>query len=508
MMQAPTMSKMPVQVLSQPVLPGQPVYEITDKDRARQKAIAAAWKAYNGELDKPLQKMPGQPDDNVLSNRCQAIVDQGVNFLFDQEIEISVEEKAPDEAQMILDKIWGRKEARVPLLQKLAMNGAIAGTAFLRIVPNSTSTAFRLVAVDPSIVFVQTAPQDVDAVLLYCIEYSCTEKQNGKDTQVYYREEIARVDPSPQDDVDGYEDLNADGLDADITWSIQHWSRVGERGPWTPAGDVIAWDYPFAPLFACQNLPMPNSFWGKPDITPDLIGINNALNLVQSNINRILKLYGNPILYATGTGEQVIDIAPGKVIGLPLSESKIVAVTLTSDVANALAFVENLRSDIDEQSAVPGVATGRIKDMPRGNLSGIAIELLFMSLLKKTFKKRMTYGELLIDVSKSLLVLSRLSNEIDVTLAWQSPIPHDDLPAVQAALAKKEISISNTTLQRELGYDPEEELLLNNSEAEQKLKQFNSAPEQLIDLPLAVPGTKKLPGQDFPKTLGGDNSAE
>src|SRR5690242_20047053 len=101
-----------------------PQYEITDADKKRQERIAAAWRAYNGELEPPLQKMQGQPDDNVLSNRCQPIVDRGVDFLFGKEIEISVEEGAPQEAQDFLNEVWGRKEQRIPLLQKLAMNGA------------------------------------------------------------------------------------------------------------------------------------------------------------------------------------------------------------------------------------------------------------------------------------------------------------------------------------------------------------------------------------------------
>ena|SRR5260221_295850 len=137
------------QTMQAPVAQGQaqPVYEISDDDRKRVKRIELAWKAYNGELDAPLTKMPGQPDDNVLSNRCQPIVDRGVDFLFGKEIEISVEEGAPQEAQDVLDAIWGRKEARIPLLQKLGMNGAAAGQAFLRIVSGNDGS-FRLVVID------------------------------------------------------------------------------------------------------------------------------------------------------------------------------------------------------------------------------------------------------------------------------------------------------------------------------------------------------------------------
>src|SRR5260221_14469272 len=120
-----------MQTMQAPVAQAQPTYELSDADRARLERIAAAWKAYEGNFEAPLKKMQGEPDDNVMSNRCQPIVDRGVDFLFGEEIEISVEEDGPQEAQDILDKIWGRKETRIPLLQKHEMNGAVAGQAFL-----------------------------------------------------------------------------------------------------------------------------------------------------------------------------------------------------------------------------------------------------------------------------------------------------------------------------------------------------------------------------------------
>src|SRR5260221_4165458 len=234
------------QTMQAPVAQAQPVYEISDADKARQEKIRLAWKAYNGELDAPLKKMSGETDDNVLSNRCQPIIDRGVDFLFGKEIEISVEESAPQEAQDVLDKIWGRKEARIPLLQKLGMNGGAAGQAFLRIVPGNDGS-FRLVVVDPSTVFPDTAPQDCETALLYCIQYSTTEKQNGRPVQVFYREEITRIDP----DGNASRGVPDDG----DTWSIQHWTQMVQHGMqpkltgWIAAGEPIPWPYPFPPLF-------------------------------------------------------------------------------------------------------------------------------------------------------------------------------------------------------------------------------------------------------------------
>jgi len=484
-MQAPTLRTPQTQQ-------AQPTYEITDADKARQKKIAEAWKAYNDELEKPLVPMPGEADDNVMSNRCAPIVDRGVDFLFGKELEISTEENGPQEAQDCIDTTWGIKEARIPLLQEWAMNGGAAGQGFLRIVPDMDGT-FEIVNIDPSIVFVQTAPQNCRRVLLFCIQYSTMEKINGHWKEVYYREEIAANYPEPK---------NGRQASKPTSWNIQHWTQVvlsANMQPtmtgWTAAGPPIDWPYAFPPLFGNQNLPYPNNYWGKPDLTPGLIGLNNALNLGQSSINRLFKLFGAPIIYATGVAESLIKRVVGSIIGLPLPESKIVAVPLPSDSANALKFAADLRSDTDEESGVPGVATGRIATMPRGQLSGVALELLFMPILKKTEKKRCSYGNTIIEVSKALLVLNDFSEDIKITLAWQNPLPEDDLPAVQAAVSKLEIGISRTTLQRELGYDPEEEAILKD--AEDAKDQAKAAAVAAL-LPPEVPGAPPLPGQPFP----------
>src|SRR5581483_11919108 len=125
---------------------------------------------------------------------------------------------------------------------------------------------------DPATVFVKTAPQDCETVELFCIQYCTDEKLGGRPARIYYREEITRIDPDHDgDDGDPFADIDA-------TWRIQHWSRIGDRGDWTAAGEPIVWAHNFPPLFSCQNMPRPNDHWGIPDITPSLIGMNNALN--------------------------------------------------------------------------------------------------------------------------------------------------------------------------------------------------------------------------------------
>jgi hypothetical protein len=465
-------------------MPVQPAYEVSADEKKRQQIIADAWKAYHGQLDKPLVPMPGEPDDNVMSNRCQPIVDRGVDFLFGKPLGITIEEGGPDEAQQALEDTWDKNEARLPLLQKLAMSGAVAGQAYLRIMPDNKGN-FRLIVVDPQTVFVQTAPQDCETALLYCIEYSIMQKIDGQPKTVFYHEEIMRIDP----------DGNAsNGMpDDDDTWTVQHWTRVGDRGPWAPAGDVIAWPYNFAPLFSNQNMPYPHSFYGVPDVTPDLIQANNSLNFVQRNISRVNKLYGQPIIWTTGMAESSIMLQPGRAVGLP-PNATMGAVPITSDMLNALAFAADLRSDMDEQSAVPAVALGRMKDLVKGQISGVTMELMFMPLLEKTEKKRCLYGKLILDVSKALLILGGFSADIELSLQWQSPLPNDDLASVQAALAKQQLGVSNGTLIDELGYNPDQETDRNDAENAKAMTNFSRG----TGMPPQQPA---VPGQEEPQPV-------
>ncbi len=392
----------------------QPAYEITDEDRKRAKRIESAWKAYEGDFKKPFDKMTDEPDMNIISNRVVEFVNASNDFLFAKELQITCDEGSPANAQKFLDDTWGRKETRIPFLLRLGLNGAMAGSAFLRIVPGRKKGKFRLVEIDPCIINVKTAPQDCQTVLLYCIEYCVDGKDDrGKPNKTYYREEISRIDP--EYDLDNQEDTLEAQMDEDVTWSIQHWIQVSYSGmapnnnDWQPAGKPYDWKYPFSPIFSCQNLPRPNSFWGYPDVMPSVIELNDALNLVQSSINIERKI--RRILVGRGMGEGTIRAEPGKIMQTALPEQMIEAVQVASQTADDLVFAANLRSDIDEEVGIPGVATGRIDLLPRG-ITGIAIELLYGPALKKTDKKRCTYGEMIIDVSKALLVLNNMEAKV------------------------------------------------------------------------------------------------
>ncbi len=457
----------------------------SQEDRERCIRINEAWQAYHGELQRPLKVSADQPDDNVRTNRCSPIVDKGVSFLFGNVLKIEdgeTDDEGPGDNQDFIDGLWGgNDDARMTLLSRAAINGGVCGQVFYKIVPPQGQMKYpRIVVMNPAIIRVVTAPDDCDTVLAFIIEYPGS-------VDLQRRQIIARIDP------DGLASV-AGEYDVDDTWTITDYVRKGQAGAWIQCGEQQEWPYPFPPIFCNQNLPNPNEFWGRPDLTNDIVEMNRVLNFIQSNISRIVKYHGHPITFATGVGASQIHIGVDDLICLPSPESKLEKLQAMSEFAGLLSIVEDLRSSMDEQSRVPAVALGRLAELPKGNISGVALQLLFQPLIEKTIQKQRLYGEAIRDVTRAAMVVAGIISleeyeDYPVTLHWANLLPIDDLAAAQTALIYQQIGVSNSTIMQQLGFDPDAESEKSIAEDARKLKAY----QQGIGLPPAAAGSSSIP---------------
>jgi len=431
-----------------------------DLDRKRE--MHEAWKAYRGQFQKPLKVKKDQPDDNILSNRCAPIVDKGVSFLFGQIVKIEV----PDEQdQAYLAELFGDDDDMMTLFSKMSHNGGVCGHNFAKVIPATGNMQYpRVIPLDPQIIRTVTLPDDCEIPLAYIIEYpSWNEWQK--------RQIIARVDPNSDISTAGPEDL-------EDTWLIANYVRKGSSGTWIQKGDVIEWDYPFPPIIDNQNLPNPNEFWGTPDLTPDLIGMNKAIIFVLSNLARILKFHGHPKTWIKGANASQIQTGVDDILVLQSTEAEVGNLEMTSSLADFLSLLADLRADMDEQSRVPAVALGRLADLPKGNISGVALQLLFQPLLEKTILKQRLYGAAIRQLVRVLLVLAgRLAAtqmaKYQVKLHWQNLLPVDDLAAAQTAQILQAIGVSDDTLMQQLGYNADDEAEKSAKEDQAKMTAFS-----------------------------------
>jgi len=487
---------------------GVPGLSLTDvfNDDTHQRQMAEAWDAYLGNVPPALKNEPNQPDINVKSNRLAPIVDTGLYYLFGLSLKIEVDPDADgggEKAQEYLKGCLGDEDDWMTLLSKLAMNGAIFGHAFAKIVPpdDKAGTQYpRLVVLNPQNVRVVTDPDDCDIVQQYIIQYDA---QLPGGATVTKRQVIARVDPDRLA-------VESGGQDLDDTWTITNYIRAAIGGGFVPVGDPVPWEHPWAPIVDCQNLPVSNQHWGQPDLTPDLIQLNKVLNFVLSNINSIGLSHGHPWVWASGTDAKSITTAPGRIIGLPSPDAKLNALVANGDIPGLMAFTTDLRSDMDEQSKVPGVATGRINQLPRGTMSGVALRMLYQPLLFKTNAKRRMYGKLIREACTRMLALGNFGDGTDrdgvkVTTHWKDPLPADDLSEAQTALAWNQLGVSTDTLLQQAGFDPDDEAQkTEKAQARQMtLQQQGKAPLT----PPPLPGAAPVPGQPQPATAPGQPPA-
>src|SRR5450631_353396 len=350
----PMMMPMLTQQQSQPTSLAQAPIPQADVERKRE--LREAWKAYRGKFPRPL-KVKKDQDPNVISNRCAPIVDKGVSFLFGQVVKIvATDEVGKDTTpcQDFLDGLWQDDDKKMTLLAKIATNGGVCGQYFVKLVPAASGKTFpRLVNLDPMLLRMVTDPEDCDVILAFIIEYP-----GGGDLQK--RQIITRVGVGQSVELWG----NNDPQD---TWTITNYQRRSMDGQntWQQVGDVMDWPYPFAPITTNQNLPNPNEAWGFTDLPPELIDQNKALNFTQSNTQQIIKFHGHPKTIATGVRAAQIEVAVDDVLCLPSPDSKMMNLEMQSNLQSSRDFAGDIRSSMNEQSRVPGIALGT--DEPKGS---------------------------------------------------------------------------------------------------------------------------------------------
>ena len=156
----------------------------------REQKIKYAWDAYEGNLTPPLRQRRGQPDDNVMVNTSRVIVDKGVSFLFGKGVTWNLdadETRSADEKYLDDTWVFNNKEQ---ILHQLAINGGIAGHAFLKM--RIDQPYVKLSVLDSSKVDVQSADNDYSDILAYVIRWEGRiNPVNGK--QRHYRQIIQKM---------------------------------------------------------------------------------------------------------------------------------------------------------------------------------------------------------------------------------------------------------------------------------------------------------------------------
>lgn len=400
---------------------------LRDEHKKRRELFATYWKYYRGHHKRFIQTAPNGPDDNVILNYSKEIVDQGIDFLFGEELTFEIDSESKDRTpeEQYLDIVWGDAETKMTFLQKLGQNGAVTGTAFLRLYPADpvvSGSLPRLVNLEPGSVDVITAADDAEQVVSFHVVWQVGD--------VWKRERIDYI-------VEG-----------------DYWTITPERSErmrmWVPDGAVTTWDYPFPPIFTCQNLPLANSVWGISDLED--ADLNDAINRVASNTNRIIRFHAHPKTVLIGASANTLETtAVNGIWAIEEEGASITNLEMQSDLVSSREYMRDLKTAYHKITSASELDPAQVNV---GALSGFALRILYGPTLARNRKKQNTYGGMIKAVCKALFVVAGMAEPPDVKLVWKDALPSSGLEEAQTLAIDVQNGLSQATYLERRGYDP------------------------------------------------------
>jgi hypothetical protein len=406
--------------------------------------LGAEWVAKQGELStrrdyrRGIHKQPiKSADDAIIVNFIGLQVDRSVANLFGKEPDFDLPGESDAPAQQYIDEVW-RANRKMNLLKQLAVYGAEAGTCYVKILPDGAMAKDgklipRLVALDPATVQMDTLPEDVETVIRYTIAYTIKDAITGKDKAIKQVFE--------HDIESGY-------------WTITNSESVN-GGKWYITGEV-AWEYDFAPIVHWQNLPEPGAVYGRPDITADLIDLQDKINFVSSNTAKIIKYHAYPKTWARGfTNTSHVQWGVDDMVTTDNATALIQNLEMQSDLSSSLNFIRYLRQAMFDVAR--SVDLDSLTDK-LGSLTNFGLRVLYQDALSKLEEKRGHYGEGIIEINHRLLELAGAPDTDGGEVVWPDLLPENDAEVAQAIRTDLELGlVSKQTASGIRGYNWEDE---------------------------------------------------
>jgi SPP1 Gp6-like portal protein len=490
--------------------------DTAQEEKNRKDRLVRAWNAYRGVWPDLVQSQPGV-NDNVKMNPARFIVNTGVHYLFGQPFTITgdFDNKNPPQWSKDIDKLL-LVNKKMKFFQKLGINGGVTGHAFVKILKDGAGPRGdmpRWVVLDPGTVSVTTDQHDLDTVLCYtiCYKYLKAPYPGSALMKTVIHEQAIEFQP------------NGTADHAGACWTIVDRERYEDEVAFVVLGREV-WPFAWAPIVDCQNLVVPNDFWGLPDLEPDVLDICVQLQSIASHCAKIVRIYSSPRVVVEGMTSDMadeIDVSEENVITFPDPDAKMSVLSTNADLNAALSTHKLVYDALREMTQVPEVASGKSEHAMRAS-SGTQMAMMFAPLITKTSSKQLTYGDLIMELLRRSLVLmeSILPNGasdpwdiFDMRIEWAEVMPGAAFLERQTLTVDQQLGASMDTLLSKLGYDP----AVEKTNTIAWLKQIIKDLPELVDTTSLAKNMLPVPGPPMPPpkasgvnpggSAGGVNSA-
>jgi hypothetical protein len=421
--------------------------------KARQSAIKRGWSYYEGDHDLPLKIQKDGYNDNVIVNHVEALADRLTAFLIGDGVTFDA---GGDDTQTATDDdialMWQKSRGAI-LQESIALSGAIEGHCAVRLIPRQGQPT-HITRIKQAHFAAFWDAMDMERVLWYRLQYV-----SGK---VGKRIDYVRGAVIDNEVVDH----DAPGW-TEIVYELKDRAPGGPNfGPnlaadsrWIQTITAPPWPYDWPPIVDWQNLPSPNAYYGKSDIT-SATKLNDALNFILSNMQRIIKHHASPKTVGTGwTADQLVETSVGGLLTVPNADAKIFNLEMQSDLTSSRELAAVIAAGLWQSGGMVDPQT--MKDRV-GTLTNFGLRVLFSDAIKRTEKKRLLYGEAFEAIAQRGLLLGGQAAPETVVTIWPDVLPTDD--TVEVATLGQELEmgiISKETYRTKRGYDgaKEDELI-------------------------------------------------
>lgn len=409
--------------------------QFTAEMQARAAAVEQAWAYYDGLMPQPLRVEGDGYNDNVTLPKVDQVADKLVSLLYGDGIDWTVGVDDTEGADEAVEALWDASQGE-HLLHNIGLSGCLAGHVFVRIVPRLADLP-KLVNLNPANVAVFWDVADVDRVLWYRLQFTVGE--SGR-----------RIDYVLGKDTEQGWDHSAQG------WTERVYDYYPRRSqPWELVSEM-PWPYDWPPIVDWQNLPRPFQRYGLNDVRR-AIALNDAINFVASNYNRILKHHGSPKTVGIGfDADEVVGTSVGGLftVNKPRNEADLFNLEMQSDLGSAREFLGLLMREIWQSARL--LDPQSIKDSV-GSLTNFGLRVLYADAIAKIQTKRLLYGEGLAEVTRRAFAISGQPVPEALQVRWPDVLPEDSTQIANALLKELEAGVLDMQTYRELrNYDHEQ----------------------------------------------------
>ncbi len=357
-------------------------------------------------------------------NLALPIANASASFLAGKELSFAVADD--DEATECLSDVWTESGGAATFFDA-ALQGTILGDAVAILQKKGEDECTCIRWLDPAVCFPEFDPHDYERMVALVIAYEIPIAASGH--QSYYEEWR-----------DGKVTIRIDDIITETDVYDQE-KFNGVPGVWV------------------RNQKIKNEIFGRSDLAPiaKLIERYDHLNDKQ---NRIIDYYSSPNLLVKGVKKGALEMTKGERTVYFVPETGDVSFIEWQGTAQAQAVeaqIVRTRETISEISETPQVAFSKIEG-GMTDVTGIALKLLFGPLLKKTDRKRTTWGPALERLMIMALAAEGFEDiaQEDLSITWPDPLPQNLQEFWTIASMKKDVGVSKKQILREAEYSDEQ----------------------------------------------------